>query len=94
MNWRPIQSLYEPQEKIEKVFCKIDQKYSEPTHYAITELSVDYTRNTCSHCNNALKLSCGHIVVDDCDVSKMNGLTFASEGEWRRYILTKKMPKI
>jgi len=88
MHWHSIRYLYDKNEPVDNVYCRICKTRSQPTHYANTELSQDAERGTYSRCNIALKLSCGHIVVDDCDSDDHNGMTFPSETEWRREILS------
>ena len=91
MNWQLIKRPEESTDKDysnEPVTCRICNKKRVPTHYASTELAEDAKRGTTSHCNMALKLTCGHIVVDDCDSDDRNGLTFKSEAEWRKEIVS------
>ena len=93
MNWQPIQRLYEDKENIGKVYCGICKQWPRPTHFANTELSCDYVHNTCSRCNIAIKLECGHIVVDDCNIPRLNSTTFANEAEWRKGIVTQPLTR-
>jgi len=88
MNWQPISNLFKEGETIETVYCRLCQKHLVPSHYANTELAQDFNRNTCSHCNMAFKLPCGHIVVDDCDSDDRNGQTFHNEADWLKVIVS------
>lgn len=90
MYWRDIKFLYGEDEDPSNypIYCRICKKKLTATHIANTELATDEKRGTCSHCNVALKLTCGHIVVDDCDSDDRNGLTFRSEADWRKQIVS------
>jgi len=100
IHWIPIQTLEEHFERMfgptetgaakSPIYCQIHKRSFPPTHYAVTELYCDYNRNTCSKCNMAYKLTCGHIVVDDCE-GNLNLKAFASEAEWKRVVVNKPM---
>ena len=78
MKWRSMRGLYEPEETIDSVWDEVDRRYVVPMAYANTELF--------SKCNIALRTSGGHIIVDDCSESKLNGRTFRNEREWRKEV--------
>jgi len=88
MYWQPISNLHDRDEPIESVYCRICKKRQQPALYANTELAQDTKRGTCSHCNIAFKLPCGHIIVDDCDSDDRNGVTFHNEADWRKEIVS------
>jgi len=60
----------------------------------VTDESKSYSkiisRNTVSHCNMTLLLSCDHIVVDDCDLDTYNGRSYYTEYAWKQDVLSKK----
>jgi len=89
--WQDIHRLYDKEEKVDPIYDSICNRMVIPTHFANTELSCDYSRNTHSRCNIALKLPCGHIVVDDCSKNNLNGRTFKNETEWRKVVISAKM---
>lgn len=91
-SWYPISKLYSSDESIPKndIYCSICKAYRSVSLVANTELEVDYYRNTVSYCNIALKLTCGHIVADDCDPeAKFNLKAFKDEADWRHSVLSK-----
>jgi len=90
MNWQSIERLYGPSEKVDTVFCRLCNKKRRPVKFANTELSQDFDRNTVSHCNIAMMLTCGHIVVDDCDTETYNGRSYYTEYAWKQDVLSKK----
>ena len=78
MRWRSIRELYDESEKVDTVWDELVRGYYVPVAYANTEMY--------GKCNIAIRLSSGHIVVDDCSESRLNGRTFRSEDEWRRMV--------
>lgn len=78
MRWRSVGDLYETGERVELIYDKIRRRHLRPVAFANTEL---YSR-----CNIAIRLPNGHIVVDDCIESGLNGRTFRNEDEWRKVV--------
>ena len=99
IRWRSMQDMIETLETLEgseevkgvreeRLYCGIHRDRFPITHYATTEMYQDWNRNTASRCSMVYKLSCGHLVVDDCE-GGLNGRTFANEQEWSNTVVSK-----